>query len=856
MVLYVTTCSYSAEDPVCRIQETFDLQGLYKKGDIMLGGIFEVSFKTIVPDLSFHSKPEKWNCESLDFSVFQWALTMVFAIEEINRDPTILPNITLGYRLFDNCMRLQVALRAATTLITGMNEVLTESDCKGPPPVVAVIGDPLSSHSIAISRILGLFHLPMVSYYATCSCLSNKLEYPSFFRTVPSDAFQVKAMVQLIKHYGWSWVGIIATEDDYGQYAAKSFQEEMNKFGCIAFIENLPVISERAKILEVVNTIKHSTAKVIVLFSTRVDAAPLVKEITEQNITGRQWIASEAWSTATVLATEENFGAFGGTFGIAVRRGDIPGLKNFLLRINPNPVSIQNLATRFWEKMFDCKFKENLSMTNSSTLPEVKYCTGSEDVDSKQTPYTDVSESRASYNIYKGVYALAHSLNKLASCENGKGPFENKSCASITNVQPWQLMHYLKGINFTTHLGERVAFDKNGDALAIYDIVNWQRDSSGKIEIKTVGVYDKAAVTGQELTLTEGDIFWNFPSGSIPESVCSKSCLPGSRKANKKGQPVCCFDCVLCTEGEISTQVDSPECFKCPPDFWSNPERNTCLMKQIEFLSYEETMGIILAASAIFGSCLSFGVLIVFVYNRHTPVVKANNSELSFLLLVSLSLCFLCSLCFIGQPSQLNCLLRHIMFGVSFVLCISCILVKTVVVIMAFKATLPGNNMMKWFGVAQQRGTVFIFTVIQSIICITWLITAPPAPSKNTKYQNAKIIFECDIGSVTGFSFLLGYIGLLSLVCFVLAFLARNLPDTFNEAKFITFSMLIFCSVWISFIPAYISSPGKYTVAVEIFAILASSFGLLLSIFAPKCYIILLKPEKNTKKALMGKSEK
>ncbi|KAG2462794.1 CASR protein, partial [Polypterus senegalus] len=452
---------------------------------------------------------------NLDFSVFQWALTMAFAIEEINRDPTILPNITLGYRLFDNCMRLQVALRAATTLITGMDKVLTESDCNGPPPVVAVIGDPLSSHSIAISRILGLFRLPMVSYYATCSCLSNKLEYPSFFRTVPSDAFQVKAMVQLIKHYGWSWVGIIATEDDYGQYAAKSFQEEMSKFGCIAFTENLPVISERAKILQVVNTIKYSTAKVIVLFSTRVDAAPLVKEITEQNITGRQWIASEAWSTATVLATEENFGAFGGTFGIALRRGEIPGLKNFLLQINPNPVSMQNLATTFWEKMFDCKFKENLSMKNSSALPEVKYCTGSEDVRSKQTPYTDVSESRASYNIYKGVYALAHSLNKLASCENGKGPFENKSCASITNVQPWQLMHYLKGINFTTHLGERVAFDKNGDALAIYDIVNWQRDGSGKIDIKTVGVYDKAAITGQELTLNEGDIFWNFPSGSV-----------------------------------------------------------------------------------------------------------------------------------------------------------------------------------------------------------------------------------------------------------------------------------------------------------------------------------------------------
>ncbi|XP_059932149.1 extracellular calcium-sensing receptor-like [Gadus macrocephalus] len=360
--------------------------------------------------------------------------------------------------------------------------------------------------------------------------------------------------------------------------------------------------------------------------------------------------------------------------------------------------------------------------------------------------------------------------------------------------------------------------------------------------------------------------------------------------ARKKGEPVCCFDCIPCSEGMVSNEtglfaihifmqfasilhiltnattnhlntfnnysclLDSTECTSCLEDFWSNSKHDHCEPKSMEFLSYTEPLGISLTTASLFGALLCTIVLGIFTYHRTTPVVRANNSELSFLILLSLKLCFLCSLLFIGHPRLSTCQLRHAAFGISFVLCVSCILVKTMVVLAVFKASKPGGGgILKWFGVMQQRGTVLFLTLIQAAICTTWLVSSSPTPRKNTQYHNDKIIVECEVGSKIGFGLLLSYIGLLAILSFLLAFLARNLPDNFNEAKFITFSMLVFCAVWIAFIPAYINSPGKYADAVEVFAILASSFGLLLALFGPKCYIIILKPEKNTKQALMGR---
>ncbi|XP_054461776.1 extracellular calcium-sensing receptor-like [Anoplopoma fimbria] len=775
----------------------------------------------------------KWNDRELKF-----ARTVIFTVEEINRDTKLLPGVSLGYRLYNGC--------GSENLMRAAVEAVSEVDSKGcSDQIQALLGHSSSGVSEDINIILSPLSIPQVSHLSTCTCLSDKRLYPTFFRTVPSDHFQILGLVQFMKYFDWHWVGIIYSKGLYSEQGTAKFIMEAKKEGiCVEY--TLPYSkTNQVKLATIVETLRESSSKVVLLFMSLSFTKSFLSKIEKYNITGKQWLGSEAWITQAVLASVKRKIILNGAIGFALPLAYIPGLDEYLLSLKPSDEPQSSIIKAFWEKFFDCSF----SPSSTTTM-----CTGTEDLRTVSSDYTDVKHFRAENNVYKAVYLVAYALHALLQCKNGSNPTTGKPCVNKNEVQPKLVLEHINYVNFTTQNGAKVFFDGNGDSVAQYDLVNWQMKEDGSVEIVTIGQYDTSYPEGEKFKIKDNTkIVWGGNSHEVPRSVCTEPCPPGTRKAVNKFKPVCCFDCFECPEGTISNQTNSPDCLSCPPEFWPNEKKDKCLPKPTEYLSYEEIMGALLTGFGCVGVFLSLLTSIIFLTHKETPIVKANNSELSFLLLFSLKLCFLCSLTFIGRPTEWSCMLRHTAFGITFVLCISCVLGKTIVVLMAFRATLPGSNMMKWFGPAKQRLSVLAFTLIQVIICILWLTINPPFPNRNMKYYKERIILECALGSAVGFWAVLSYIGLLALLCFILAFLARKLPDSFNEAKLITFSMLIFCAVWITFIPAYVSSPGKFTVAVEIFAILASSFGLLVCIFFPKCYIIIFRPEQNSKKHLMGK---
>ncbi|XP_031754164.1 extracellular calcium-sensing receptor [Xenopus tropicalis] len=736
---------------------------------------------------------------------------LIFAVEEINADTELLPNVTLGFHVLDSCDTLRRAAQGTLSMLSGGKEAIPNYHCHGGTPFAGLVGDSGSTRSTLLAQILGLYRYPQISYFATSPSLTNRNLFPSFFRTIPSDEFQMKGLAQLIDHFGWSWLGLLANDYAYGQFGLQTVRQEIiNSGACVAFAENLLTSQPDRNAPHIINVLKKSTAKVVVVMASDSEFVVVLEELLRQNVSGHIWVASEAWATSDLLSEERFKGILLGTIGFAIFHGKMPRFGKYFNSLNPSKDVSDPFITEFWEQTFACTWPSEKNQVIVMDNATISPCTGNEML------YVQPSEEdqRLSLNVYTAVYAIAWALHNLLYCKPGTGPFYLGGCANISSFQPWQLLHYIKNVNFKTRDGRQIFFDSAGNPPAVYDIVNWQ----------------------------------------IPNSQCSPSCPSGYRKVIVRGKPLCCYECARCPQGQISNQTDAAECHPCSWDTWPNLQQDRCLPRPTEFLSYGDPLGYSLAAISIFSTLAPLVVLRIFICNNKTPIVRANNYSLSCLLLLSLFLCFLCSLGFIGYPQPEKCLLRQVAFGMVFALCISCVLAKTITVVIAFNATQPGSRLMKWTGVKVSYCVIGFCIFVQLCVCGIWLIFSPPFSEFDTETKPGIIIVNCNEGSPTDFWCMLGYLGLLATISLIVAFLARRLPDSFNEAKLITFSMLAFLSVWVSFIPAYLSARGMYTVAMEVFAILSSSWAVVGCIFVPKCYIVLFRPNMNSREHLLGKS--
>lgn len=127
--------------------------------------------------------------------------------------------------------------------------------------------------------------------------------------------------------------------------------------------------------------------------------------------------------------------------GFAIRRAQIPALQDFLLRLHPaSPDALEDpFLIPFWEEVFQCSLDVQAQHQEHSVGGKPP-CTGAEELGSVANIFSDVSQLRISYNVYKAVYAIVYALKAMRSCEKGKGPFPLQACPDADNIQPWQVL--------------------------------------------------------------------------------------------------------------------------------------------------------------------------------------------------------------------------------------------------------------------------------------------------------------------------------------------------------------------------------------------------------------------------------
>ncbi|XP_063148839.1 vomeronasal type-2 receptor 26-like [Candoia aspera] len=662
----------------------------YKSGDILIGGIISTSYTKLQPYI--FCKPPTNSFLSLYMSYWH-VLPFLFAIHAIRQNPKMLLNITLGYNIYENFFNARITSDAMMDLLSMGQENVPNYSCGRREHTLAVLEGTDSELFNHISTMLSIYKIPQISYGVISHIPEQKQHFPFFYRLSPKQEPPHLAIVKLLLHFRWTWIGLAAPDNESGARFRSSFVIEAIKKGvCVAFSESIP------------------------LAVARVLHAAYSSHLSQRRI----------------------------------QLGDY-------------------------------------------LVPQV--------------------------------------------------------------VQPWQLHPFLRNFQLYNISMDGIYLDEERNPVADFDLMNWAAFPNKSAARMKIGTIEREADSEVKLSINESAIIWPMSfNQKVPFSRCTESCLPGYTKLRREGAPVCCYDCSPCMEGTISRQEDAAECKKCQDDQHSNKKQDQCVPKTVSFLSYDEKLGLILALIASFLSLTTAFILGIFIKYRETPIVKANNRDLIYILLASLLISFLIALLFIGRPKKVTCLLRQTTFSVVFSVAVSSLLAKTVMVVVAFLATKPSSKMRKWLRKSLASSIVLSCSGVQVGICMIWLGISPPFPDSDLHSQVGQILLQCNEGSVTMFFSALGYMGFLAAICFLVAFPARKLPGTFNEAKWITFSMLVFCSVWLSFVPTYLSTKGKYMVAVQIFSILASSLGLLGCIFIPKCYIIILRPDMNTKEHLMVKS--
>ncbi|CAH0715878.1 unnamed protein product, partial [Brenthis ino] len=806
------------------------------EGDLVLGGLMMV-----------HERSDSMTCGPVMPQGGVQALeTMLYTLDIINNKLKLIPGVTIGAHVLDDCDRDTYGLEMAVDFIKGSISNIDDAEyaCNATAMrkvISGVVGAASSVTSVQVANLLRLFKIPQVSFFSTSPELSNKARFEYFTRTIPSDHHQVQAMVEIVKKLGWSYVSIIYEESSYGIKAFEELEALLARNGiCIAVKEKLVkdsgVASEGAYDNIVQKLLTKPRARGAIIFGSDQEVAGVMRAVERVNATSSfSWIGSDGWS-ARALVSEGNERAVEGTISVQPQANDVKGFKEYFLGLNVKNNKRNPWFVEFWEDHFQCRYAGSPRTPYNGQYKHA--CSGKERLTVNNTEF-----ERQLQFVSDAVMAFAYSIKDMhvEVCGGKRG-----LCDSMRPASGAELLRFLRKVRFTGLSGDEFFFDSNGDGPARYNILHFKQVSKGVYHWVNVGQY----IDG-ELQLNLDDIQFKWGERRPPESVCSAECELGQAKQYVEGES-CCWHCFNCTQYEIRSPESETTCIVCPRGTLPNPTRTECTSIPEAYLRPDSAWAIGAMSFSSVGILLTAFVCGVWVRHSSTPVVRASGRELSYVLLAGILMCYLVTFALVFRPTDILCSIQRFGTGFCFTVVYAALLTKTNRISRIFNASKHSAKRPILISPSSQLAICTALVSIQVLIVVVWMIVAPARAMFHYPTREDNMLV-CDSYVDASYMIAFFYPIVLIVVCTVYAILTRKIPEAFNESKHIGFTMYTTCVIWLAFVPLYFGTASHVPLRITSMAVTISLSAsvTLVCLFSPKLYIILIRPERNVRQSIM-----
>ncbi|XP_065293102.1 metabotropic glutamate receptor 5-like isoform X2 [Dermacentor albipictus] len=808
-------------------------------GDFIIGALFPV-----------HQSPDAKNAQTRtcgevrEHYGIQRVEASLHTIDDINRNDALLPNVTLGIEIRDSCWYSPTALEQSiefirdaisaqeTSGVSGQNLTELPPACpKGPARrvknLVGVIGPGSSAVTIQVQNLLQLFNIPQIGYSATSRQLSSKQFFKYFLRVVPSDQYQSQMMVDTLLMYNWTYISTVNTEGNYGYNGIDEFTSRAKDAGiCVANSHAIPTDADDEDYNAVVRSIdKFGTARVVVCFCEGFTVQALINATARLRVAGKYiFFGSDGWSDRQdVVKNQEK--ASVGSLSIRFHANYDHDFDRYYFGLNPFSNVRNPWFKEFWEVRFNC----SLGVGPGSARYN-RTCTGKEDLREGHKQDTKVEF------VKKSIYTMAYGLHNMHRdlCPNTSGV-----CPAMVPVNGSVFLQYLMNATFAWN-NETVFFHENGDPPGRYDLMNYQQLGEHHYDYVQVGSW----VNG-ELTMT-GEVQWHQAQRKTPPvSICSLPCEKGKVKSIHSETMKCCWNCVACKENQYVK--DDYTCLDCERGWWPNENLTGCVRIPEEYIHWTDSQSLAAMSIACLGLMATLAAMIIFIRHNDTPVVKSSTRELSYIILVGMFLCHGTTFALLAKPSALTCFITRVLPGLSFAMIYAALVTKTnriARILAGSKKKIITKKPRFMSATAQVVITWLLISVEAAIIGAMVVLEPPDSMFAYPTLDRVKLI--CNTTTL-GIIAPLGFDFFLIAMCTVYAVKTRNVPENFNEAKFIGFTMYTTLVIWAAFVPIYFGS--KHKVITLCLCISFSAEVALVLLFMPRVYIILFRPDKNNRSA-------